>query len=675
MRVKILLVGGGTGGSVTPLLAVASELRHRAPPADVLFVGSARGPERTLCDAAHIPFVSITAGKWRRYFSMQNISDLFRLCVGFFQSWKILDQFRPDCVFSAGSYLAVPMIWCAWMKGVPSIIHQQDFSAGLANRLCAPFATAISVTLEKSLADFPKRKTQWLGNPVRSELLNGDPRRARERFELRSDLPVILAFGGGTGALHLNQLIVATGLNLVHDFQILHLTGGRQDAFTLNHPNYHAYEFVTEGMADAYAVADIVVCRAGLSTLTELSALSKAAIVVPIAGTHQVANAEYFRKNDAVVVLDEKTLTRDSLEQSIRALSDDPSRREQLQKNIRRLCRMDATASIAAHIDELARKKPLMRLQKKLLTIVNDCRAHERLGNHTNFRIGGPADLFAVCKSRDELSKALSLLRREGVTFYVLGGGTNILFPDQGIRGVVLQVRNTEWRVIGNEVVVGAGMNIGLTVYQCLKAGLTGLEFAVGIYGTIGGAIRGNAGSFGHEMKDFVVSCDVVTADGTAKTLTNEQMRFNYRDSLIKHEPMTIISARLKLHRGNVAEARQSIARNIEYKRSHQPLSFPSAGCIFKNYILKSGDEQLRKEFSEVLQRGNVIPAWTFIERVGLAGKRVGGIQISDQHANFFLNVGEGTAEQVVMLASLVKQRVRDQYAVQLEEEVQFIGF
>ncbi|MBI5404811.1 MAG: hypothetical protein HY976_01165 [Candidatus Kerfeldbacteria bacterium] len=151
-------------------------------------------------------------------------------------------------------------------------------------------------------------------------------------------------------------------------------------------------------------------------------------------------------------------------------------------------------------------------------------------------------------------------------------------------------------------------------------------------------------------------------------------MRFGYRDSIAKHTRTIILSARLKLGRGDVTAARKLFAEHSAYKREHQPLKFPSAGCMFKNYVIQPNDEVVRQAFPEYAAAGK-IPAWALITGAGLAGRRIGNIQISDLHANFFLNLGGGTAEHVIMLASLVKQKVRERYAVQLQEEVQFIGF
>ncbi len=671
---RILLVGGGTGGSVTPLLAVASTIITDYPLTQFLFVGSAKGPERVLVESAGLRFTTVSSGKVRRYPSAQNLLDIFRLLAGIFQAGRIIQAFHPDVVVSAGSYVAVPVIWSAWLRRIPVHIHQQDIIPGLANRSTAICASTITVAFEKSLGDFPKGKTTWIGNPVRPELFAGQPQRGRERFELRDDLPVILAFGGGTGALHLNQLVAETGLHLLDTCQIVHITGGRQDAFQLKHPNYHAVEFLTEAMADAYAVADVVVCRAGLSTLSEIAALGKPAIIIPLPESHQEANAELFKENGAAIVLSERGLTHERLGAELKSLANDAKQRERLSAQIRNLSRPDASARLAEAVAELAFPKVLFRVRRHLATVGSQISQSEPMAKHTNFRIGGPADLFVVGRTKNQIVRTIQQLRAEAMPFVVLGGGANVVCADRGVRGVVVQLRNEEWNIEGTEVVVGAGMNTGLVASKCLQAGLTGIEFIVGIYGTLGGAVRGNAGSFGKEMRDMVVACEVLTAQNTVEAWSNEQMRFDYRDSRVKHTDAIILTVRLRLERGDVEAARRAIAQNTAYKRAHQPLSLPSAGCIFKNHVLGQGEEALRQEFSGLISDGK-IPAWSLIAGCGLTGKRIGDIQISPQHANFFVNLGRGTAEQVVMLASLIKQQVRDRYRVQLVEEIQYLGF
>lgn len=671
---KILLVGGGTGGATTPLLALAEEYKRRDPYVQLLLVGTASGPERSLAQSAHVPFTTIPAGKFRRYFSLQNFSDVVLTLIGFFRAYGLLRRERPNLILGAGSYVQVPMIYAGSLLGIPSIIHQQDVTPGLANKLCVTIARTITVAFEESLRFFPKRKTRWIGNPTRAQLLEGSRKNGFERFNLHKQLPVLLAFGGGTGSQQLNQLIAEASLSLVNHFQIIHLTGGRNDSFTVQHPHYHPFTFLTDGMADAYAVSDLVLCRAGLSTLSELSALGKTAILIPLPHTHQETNARFFEKKNAVVVAHESSLDHFSLERLLIEVYENTERRLSLAKAIHGLSQPNATAMLVHEITALALPRQISSVARDLHELVDDVRTDEPLAKHTNFHLGGPASLFAVCTMASELVQALQLIRSNGVPYYILGGGTNLVVGDRGFPGVILQVRNAEFEPSGDDVVAGAGMSTGAFVYRCHEQGLVGAEFLVGIYGTIGGAVRGNAGSFGKEMKDIVVSCEVVTPLGTVETWDNERFSFGYRDSAAKHETVTILTVRIALKRGDVAAAKKNVIEYTKYKKEHQPLSAPSAGCMFKNYQLRQQDHKLAKRFAEVIVNGT-LPAWALIKDVGMAGMRMGGIEISELHANFFLNTGQGTAEQVVMLVSMVKQRVRDTHGIQMTEEVQFIGF
>lgn len=671
---RILLSGGGTAGSVTPLLALATEFRDRNPQVSLTFIGTPEGPDRQLVEAEKIRFIALRSGKFRRYASFHNFIDIFVTLFAFGRAWLLLRSLRPDVIVTAGSYIAVPVTWAGFFLKIPSVIHQQDIVPGLANRICQPVARRITVAFERSLSDYPAGKTVWTGNPVRRSLFLGHRERAYKRFHLQPNLPTVLAFGGGTGALRLNQLIVESGLDLVRSMQILHITGGREGTASVSHPQYHALEFLTDAMADAYAVADVVVCRAGLGSLSEIAALGKAAVVIPLRGTHQEENARYFHEHQSVVVLPERNLTHEQLVEAIENLQTSSEDRATLQQHVSQLSRPDAAQRMADEVEKLGTARAHSRILRELRSRAGQVREEEPIGPHTHFKLGGPAEFFAVCTTRQQAVDVITYLRRADVRTFVLGGGANVVFPDSGVRGVIVQLRNEEFTADGNLVTIGAGMNTGKVASLALQHGLTGIEFIVGIYGTLGGAVRGNAGAFGTEMKDIVVACDVIAPDHQLRRLSNAQMQFGYRDSLAKHADLTVVSVQLRLKPGDVAAARKLIFDHTAYKRSHQPLGIPSAGCMFKNYQLSRDDDSLREKFKAHV-KGGQLPAWVFVSDAGFAGRQIGGIEISSQHANFFLNRGQGKASDVLMLTSLVKQKVRERYGIQLREEVQFLGF
>ena len=353
---KILLVGGGSGGSVSPLLAVAGEIKKHHPQAGFLLVGTKHGPERAMAEEAGIAFAQVTAGKFRRYFSWKNLWAPFLIAVGLWQAFKILRDYKPAAVFGAGSFAQVPVVWAAWFKGIPVVLHQQDVLPGLANRFCQFAAKKITVTFESSLSDFSsslgvfyKKKQQdkiiLTGNPFREELKDGSKQRAQKEFNLNPEFATLLVLGGGTGAKFLNDLMADSAPELAKVVQIIHSTG-KNKSLELKLQNYHAYEFISN-IADAYAAADIVLARAGLSTITELSNLKKVSIIVPMPGTHQEANAFYLMDADAAIVLNQNRITASGLVSLVRKLLFAGEAQEIMKKNLSQIMPHNAGGKIA----------------------------------------------------------------------------------------------------------------------------------------------------------------------------------------------------------------------------------------------------------------------------------------------------------------------------------------
>lgn len=351
---KVLLAGGGSGGSSAPVLAVAQELRNRRE-CEFLYVGTSGGPELELVSRMGIPFRSVQTGKLRRYWSWQNLLDLFRIPLGLTQSLAAVAEFRPHLAFAAGGFAAVPPLLAASLLKVPTVIHQQDVEPGLANKILSPFATAVTVTFPSSLAHFPASKTTVTGNPVRREILSGTREEARRLFGLREKLPVVLVTGGGTGALGLNRLVASAAQLLASNCQILHITGkGKGVDLQGPVPNYQQREFLAEGMGHALVAADLVVSRAGLSTLTELAALGKPSILIPMPRSHQNANAEVFSKAHASLVLQESELDGAKLAEEILSILRDKGRLEAMSERARAVMSSLAEARIVDVIERVA---------------------------------------------------------------------------------------------------------------------------------------------------------------------------------------------------------------------------------------------------------------------------------------------------------------------------------
>lgn len=353
---KIILTGGGTAGSVIPLLAIAAQIKKQNPDAQFLFIGTKKGqPEKELAEKYNIPFTSIHGGKLRRYFDLRNIIDIFLIIIGFFQSLFIISKFKPDIILGAGGFIQVPVIWAGKFLGKKIIIHQQDLKPSLANKLTSCYADKITVTFEKSLNDFKKEKTVLTGNPVRKKILNGDKEVAYKTFNLNKNLPVILFVGGGTGALGLNIIIEKALPKLVEFCQIIHLTGKDKKVGDFNHENYHPYEFLKDEMKEALTVADLIVSRAGMSALTEFSVLGKPIILVPLPKSHQEENALFFSQNRAANVIYYTDLKSELLTEKIKSLLNNKEEINILSENIKKIIKPEAAQSITSEIFKLVK--------------------------------------------------------------------------------------------------------------------------------------------------------------------------------------------------------------------------------------------------------------------------------------------------------------------------------
>src|SRR3989339_70569 len=314
-------------------------------------------------------------------------------------------------------------------------------------------------------------------------------------------------------------------------------------------------------------------------------------------------------------------------------------------------------------------------MQKELEKFIGlPVRADEPLKKYTTFKIGGPAKFFVVVKNKAQLFKAVKAAVDLKIPFTILGGGSNVLIADKGIDGLVIKLEGGETEIKGGRIKVFAGNLLGGFVREAVKSGFAGLEFAANIPGTVGGAVFGNAGAYGHGVGDFVDEVEVIVVDDEVglKILTKEECGFAYRESIFKKNKNWIISE-VTFALAKEAGGEEKLAEiDAEWKKRlcSQPLDLPSAGCSFKN-LLYSND---LNRFESWAVKGK-LPAAKFIEEAGLKGAKIGGAMVSDKHANFILNFDNATADDVVQLISLVKTKVRDEFNVQLEEEVQCVGF
>lgn len=372
---RILISGGGTGGHIYPALAVARALRDRYG-AELLYIGDLNGLETEIVPRAGIPFAGISAGKLRRYLSARTFSDLGRIPIGMGQALRHVGRFRPHAAFTSGGYVSVPAGLAARSRGVPLVMHQQDVSPNLANRLLMPAATRISVSFPDSLLYFPKNRTTLTGNPVREEILAVAGRESAEykpRFGFDPALPVVLVTGGSQGARHLNQVVVEALPMLLPRCQVLHVSG------TLTHEataaaaeeqlralpelrdRYKLYPYMNEEMPAALAACDVALCRSGASTLTELAVMGRASALVPLppgfGGSPQAVNAAMFQRAGAGTMLLDRDLSAESLLATLVPLLEDASRRAAMAAAARSFARPDATATLAEAVSALASRR------------------------------------------------------------------------------------------------------------------------------------------------------------------------------------------------------------------------------------------------------------------------------------------------------------------------------
>jgi len=355
---KILLTAGGTGGHIQPILAVISELRRIAQekriPLEFLWIGGKEGPEREFAQNKNIPFKGVSVGKIRRYFSWQNIVDFFKIPRGIIQAFSIVRKFKPDKVFGKGGYVSVPGVLASWLLHRPIIIHESDSTPGLANRFLSHFATKIAISFEESEKYFPKDKCVLTGNPIHSEIPEGSKERGFSYFKLSKDKPIIFVTGGSQGARAINEIAKKAMPELLKICQVIHQAGIQNSKFKIQSSKnaaYRQYGFLkSKEMADAYAIADLIIARAGSNTLFELAALGKPSILIPLptsAQNHQLRNARIFEESGGAQVILQKDLTQQVLLKNIKDLLDNKERLEGISRNISKLARLNAAKKIA----------------------------------------------------------------------------------------------------------------------------------------------------------------------------------------------------------------------------------------------------------------------------------------------------------------------------------------
>ena len=352
---RVVVTGGGSAGHVVPALPVIEALRARGCTVD--FIGSTSALERDLVEPLGVPYHGIRTGKLRRYLSVENVIDCFRIPIGIWQAWRQLGRLRPDVVFSKGGYVSFPVVVGAWLRGIAVVAHESDLTPGLANRLSVPFVKSVCVNFEATT--LRRTRVAVTGTPLRAALIDGDADRGREMLGISDGRPVLLVVGGSLGAERLNAVVRAALPVLLGNHALVHVCGaGKVDADLADKPGYVQLEYVADGWGDIIAAADLVVSRAGANALYEWLVLGKPHVLVPLPKTasrgDQIDNAAYAEQRGYSLVVPEHELNSETLVAAVAKLAAlAPTIRERLARFEAR----DSTALIVAELEHAAGRK------------------------------------------------------------------------------------------------------------------------------------------------------------------------------------------------------------------------------------------------------------------------------------------------------------------------------
>ena len=317
---KIVLTGGGTAGHVTPNIALLPELRRLG--FEIFYIGSYKGIEKELIEAECVPYYGIDSGKLRRYFDLHNFSDPFKVIHGLEEAFVLLGRLKPDIVFSKGGFVAVPVVIAAHMRHIPVIIHESDMTPGLANRLCFSSATKICCNFPETVRYLPAAKAVLSGSPIRAALLTGDAAAGHAFTGFDDTKPVLMIIGGSLGSVRVNTAIRSCLDRLLELFHIVHICGrGNIDETLRSKAGYVQYEYIRDELKDVFAMADVVISRAGANAICELLALHKPNILIPLSASasrgDQILNADSFYRQGFSAEIYEEDLTDERLVETV----------------------------------------------------------------------------------------------------------------------------------------------------------------------------------------------------------------------------------------------------------------------------------------------------------------------------------------------------------------------
>ncbi|GAB4073885.1 undecaprenyldiphospho-muramoylpentapeptide beta-N-acetylglucosaminyltransferase [Barrientosiimonas marina] len=313
---RLLFTGGGTAGHVIVNLALIPAFQNEGWEID--YIGSHDGIERKLVGSLNnVTYYPISTGKLRRYLSTENIKDPFKVVKGVMQAWRIIGKQKPSVIFSKGGFVSVPVIMAAKLRGVPTVIHESDFTPGLANRLSIPFAKKVLATFPETMNYLPEKKSEHVGAVVRDELFAGDKTEGLTMCDFTSNKPVLLVMGGSGGAEKINQTVRENLDQLLTMFQIAHICGQGKTDPSFEQAGYAQFEYVNEELQNLFAATDLVLSRAGSNAIFEFLALHKPMLLIPLSRSasrgDQIINAQSFKDQNFARVMEEEELTDESL--------------------------------------------------------------------------------------------------------------------------------------------------------------------------------------------------------------------------------------------------------------------------------------------------------------------------------------------------------------------------
>ena len=699
----IAIACGGTGGHLFPGLAVAEALRQRGCDV-VLLVSHKEVDQQGIKSAAEMDVVTLPAVALQR-------GHAGAFLRGGWQSFQTARQLirrrRPQAVLALGGFTSAPPILAGKLSGAATFIHEANSIPGRANRWLVPLVDLAFAGFPAAARRLRNRSVLVTGTPVREQFQQLDSAACRMALGLDPARPVLLVMGGSQGAAGINELVLQSLAALSTqspNLQFLHLTGPKdtervRGAYAAQKRKAIVQPFLTE-MELALGAATVAVSRAGASSLAELAAVRVPAILIPYptaADNHQFYNAGALAETGAARLLEQKEATPAKLTEWIVDLTENSAARGAMSSALQQWHFPNAAQQIADRIlAALQRETPFplagtgsktaaspqgeepghrlgqhqlssaavappcvandpFAALEKILSRATVLHRDEPMAKRTTLRVGGKADLYVEPASEADLAAVLQFCSAQAVPCVMLGRGSNLLIRDGGVRGVVICLAHpcfSRVEVIGETLHCGAGAKLKTVAVEARRQGLTGLEFLEGIPGSVGGAMRMNAGAMGSWLFDVVERIRFMDFAGQAHERDAGEVNVEYRGCpLFKNH--IALSAVLK---GQLAEKEAIRQRMDQFSRKRwesQP-SQPSAGCTFKN--------------------PKTIPAGKLIDELDLKGSRVGGAVVSDVHANFIVNAGTATALDVLNLIDIIKQRAKSTRGIELETEVEIIG-